>query len=72
MLYTVFYEGTSKIPLLFDLVLRLYQVQIKGGLVLHVNHIASTRMIEAGIYGLSRGNNLEEVMRGVHKGDNIM
>ena len=55
---SVFYKETSKIPLLFELVLRLHQVQMRGELILHVIHIKGTIIIEAGIYGFSSGNNL--------------
>ena len=42
---SVFYKGTSNIPLLFELVIRLHQVQMKGELILKVLHIARTRMV---------------------------
>ena len=58
----VFYKGTSKIPLLFKLVIRLHQVYIRGDSILHVFHITETRMIEAGIDGLSRESNLGGMM----------
>ena len=54
---SVLYKGTLKSPLLFELVLRLHQVQMRGELILHVIHIAGTHMIEAGIDCLSRGDN---------------
>ena len=60
---SVFYKGTSKIPLLFEFVLHLHQVQIKRELIPHVVHIAGTSMIESGIDGLYRGNNLGGLMR---------
>ena len=41
----VFYKGTSKSLLLFELVIRLNQVQIKGGLIVHSVHITGTRMV---------------------------
>ena len=59
----VFYKGTSKITLLFEFVLRLHQVQMLGELILHVIRIAGTCMTNAGIDGLSRGNNLGGMMR---------
>ena len=55
---SVFYKGISNIPLLFELVPRLHRVQMKGEFILHVVHIVGTRMIESGIDGLYRGNNL--------------
>ena len=41
----VFYKGISKIPFLFEIYLRLHQVQMIGELVFHVIHIAGTQMI---------------------------
>ena len=41
----VFYKGTSKSLLLFELVIRLNQVHIKGGLIVHSVHITGTRMV---------------------------
>ena len=64
-LESVFYKGTSKSTLLFLLVLRLHQVQMKGELILQIVHIAEKRMIDEGIHGLSRGNKLGGVMRGL-------
>ena len=54
---SVYYKGESKIPLLFDIVLLLQQVQIRGYLILHAVNIFGTRMVEAGIDGLLRLNN---------------
>ena len=59
---SVFYRGKSKIPLLFELILRLHQVQMRGYFTLNVVHIAVTRTIEAKINGISRGNNLGGMM----------
>ena len=55
---SVFYKGTSKSLLLFELVIRLHQVQIKGELILHILHIEGKRVEKSGIDGLSRGNNI--------------
>ena len=52
--------------LLVELVPRLQQVQMRGYLILHVIHIAVTRMIDAVIDGLFRGNNLGRIMRGLN------
>ena len=57
----VFYKGTSKTPFLFELVIRLHQVQMRGDLILHVVHITVTIIIEAGIYGILRGTIWEEL-----------
>ena len=42
---SIYYKGTSKIPLLFDIFLQLHQVQMRGHLILHLVHAAGTRMI---------------------------
>ena len=62
-LESVFYKGTSKSTLLFLLVLRLHQVQMKGELILQCVNLSGTRMIEVLIDGLYRGNNLGGLMR---------
>jgi hypothetical protein len=60
-----YYKGTSSSKKLFDLTLRLRKAQARGNLILHVIHIAGTRMKEgAGIDGLSRGDMLEGMMAG--------
>lgn len=58
-----FFKGTSKSPLLFDLVLRLHDLQIKHEVVLHVVHVSGRRMIAQGTDGLSRGQTGEGVFR---------
>ena len=57
---SVLYKGTSKSPLLFELLSFLHPVQMKVELILKIVQIARTIMVEAGIDGLSRGNNLGE------------
>ena len=59
---SVFYKGTSEIPFLFKLVLRLHQVQTRGCLIQHVVHIVGPRMVEANICAISRVNNLGVMM----------
>ena len=59
-----YYGGTSSDKHLFTLTLRLRKVVMKGNLILHVIHIAGTRMIKMGIDGLSRGDNHEGVASG--------
>ena len=56
---SVLYKGTSKTPLMFELILRLHQVHMRAELTLHVIHISGTRIIEAGIDGISRGETWE-------------
>ena len=63
---SIFYKGTSKILLLFEIVLRLHQLQMIGELVLHVIHIVVIRMIEAGIDGIYGGGDLGGMIRGVN------
>ena len=58
-----FYKGHSTSVKLCDIILRLRQAQRKSGAVVHVVHVAGTRMKEAGIDGLSRGDLLEGMMR---------
>ena len=55
---SIYYKGTSNIPLLLEIVLLLHKIYMKGDLILHVVHISGTRIIEAGIDGLSIWNNL--------------
>ena len=57
---------TSKSPLLFETVLQLHEIYMEGILILHVVHISRTRMIEADIYGLYRGNNLGGIIKGIY------
>ena len=57
---SVFYKGGSKIPLLFELVLEMYQVHMRVDLILHVVNITGKIMIGSIIYGISRGIIWEE------------
>jgi hypothetical protein len=61
---SVFYKGNSSSEQLFELMLRLRELEMKGGLVLHMIHVAGTRMQEEGADGSSRGDNWTGVMRG--------
>lgn len=58
-----FYRGHSDSKLLNGLVLRVRQMEVETGCILHVIHVAGTRMKVAGIDGLSRGDLLEGMMR---------
>ena len=60
-----FFRGTSSSRFLFELVLRLKLLESKGDCILHLIHVAGTRMIESGVDGLSRGDQTSGVMRGV-------
>ena len=59
-----FFKGHSKSRKLNDVVLRLRTVERESGCILHVIHVAGTRMKMSGIDGLSRGNLLEGMMAG--------
>ena len=60
----IFFNGSSKSPLLFDLVLRLHKIEMCYKCKVHFIHCAGTRMISQGTDGLSRGNLLSGVMAG--------
>ena len=60
-----FYKGSSSVKTLFNLILRLKNLEVKAGVKIVMVHIAGTRMIEEGADGLSRGCLSEGVMRGV-------
>ena len=62
---SVLYKGTLKIPFLFEIFLCLYQFHFKGYLIPYIFHIAGKHMIESGIDGLPRVNNLGGTMRGL-------
>ena len=53
-----FIKGTSNIPLLFETVLQVHEIQTERRLIIHVLHISVTRIIEAGIDGLSKDNDM--------------
>ncbi len=60
----VFFKGNSTSRPLFELMLRLRHVEMEGSLVLHVIHVAGTRMIAEGADGGSRGDLSQGVMSG--------
>jgi hypothetical protein len=51
-----FYRGNSSSRALFQLILRLRRLDMGGSIILHVVHIAGTRMVSQGTDGLSRGD----------------
>ncbi len=59
-----FYKGNSTSKKLFELVKRLRKLELRSGIILHVIHIAGTRMQACGIDGLSRGDDTKGVMLG--------
>lgn len=58
-----FYKGHSTSEKLSDLILRIRMLQRRTGSLIHVVHVAGTRMKWAGIDGLSRGDLLEGMMQ---------
>ena len=61
---SVAFKGNSSAELLFELVLRLHNLEMKFMCKINLIHVAGTRMIEQGTDGLSRGDMLEGVCRG--------
>ena len=63
---SVYYKGNSSSEELYELNLRLRQLEMKGDLILHMLHCAGTRMQDKGADGLSRGDQSTGVMGGRH------
>jgi hypothetical protein len=59
-----FFKGGSSSKLLHELVLRLRRIELSANFILHMVHVAGTRMIAQGTNGLSRGMFLEGVVAG--------
>jgi hypothetical protein len=59
-----YFSGTSKSKTLFELILRLQHLEMKGELFVHLIWVAGTRMIEQGTDGVSRGDLVNGVMGG--------
>ena len=59
------WKGNSKSEKLFDLVLRLRLLEMNSDLIIHVIHVAGTRMMAQGTDGISRGDKNTGVMRGI-------
>ncbi len=57
-------KGSSKQSTLYDLVVRLYKLEMVFCCKITFVHVAGTRMIKQGTDGLSRGDLVEGVMRG--------
>ena len=57
-------KGTSSSNLLFELVVRLYKLEMQFLCKIQVVHVAGTCMIQQGTDGLSRGDMFEGVMKG--------
>lgn len=58
-----FYKGHSTSEKICDVILRIRLVQQRSSCILHVIHVAGTRMKEAGIDGLSRGDLMEGMLK---------
>ena len=65
---SAFYSGGSSSKTLFQFILRLRLLEMRVKCKICLCHCSSTRMIEQGSDGLSRGNLLEGVMKGVYMG----
>jgi hypothetical protein len=61
---SVYFNGTSSSKTLFDLALKLRQLEMTGEFQFHLVHVAGTRMIAQRTDGLSRGCLSEGVMKG--------
>jgi hypothetical protein len=59
-----FYKGNSSSRHLYELVLRLRELEMKGNLKVHMIHVAGTRMEAEGADGTSRGDHATGVMSG--------
>jgi hypothetical protein len=57
-----FWKGTSSSRILFKLVLRLKELEMKYDLHLHIVHVSGRRMVAEGADGLSRADHGEGVM----------
>ena len=60
----VYFKGNSTSKKLFELMLRLRKLEMDASLILHVVHVAGTRMIAEGGDGGSRGDLTQGVMAG--------
>ena len=60
-----FYKGNSSSVKLYDLVVRIRELELDYGLKIFITHVSGTRMKAQGTDGLSRGNTNEGVSFGV-------
>jgi hypothetical protein len=63
---SVYYKGNSSSEELYELSLRLRNLEMKGDLILHMLHCSGTRMEAEGADGSSRGDHSTGVMGGGH------
>lgn len=61
---SAFYNGTTKSKTLFELIVRLKQIELQHSVKIHLIHVAGKRMIAQGTDGISRGNLMEGVLAG--------
>ncbi len=61
---SAFYKGSSSSLHLFELIVRLRELEMRAGCKVTLVHVSGTRMIEQGSDGLSRGNFTEGTMKG--------
>lgn len=59
-----YFSGTSKSKTLFEVILRLQHLEMKGELFIHLIWVAGTRIIEQGTDGVSQGDLVNGVMGG--------
>jgi hypothetical protein len=59
-----FHNGSSTSPLLHKFIIRPRKIEMQEGMILHLVHVAGTRMIAQGTDGLSRGMLLKGVLSG--------
>jgi hypothetical protein len=59
-----FFKANSSSEYLYELVLRLRELEMKGNLILHMIHVAGTRIQEEGADGGSRGDHSTGAMNG--------
>jgi hypothetical protein len=61
---SAFFKGNSSSEHLYGLMLRLCELEMKGNLILHMIHVAGTRMQEEGADWASRGDHSTGAMSG--------
>ena len=58
------YKGSSNSPLLLDMVIEYFELQVIFNFTILITHVAGKRMIACGSDGLSRGATNEGIMNG--------
>jgi hypothetical protein len=59
-----YFRGTSQSRLLFELIVRLRNVEMQAGCTIFLVHVSGLRMVASGINGISRGDFNAGVMMG--------